>query len=812
MPVRPPRLAALAVAALLAPTDARAHGLSFGTGAALLAPAGEGEVPPELAQVAASIAAAEEIAAAAATAAAAPSGRSDAELARRLVAGQVMLRQKDSERAAIVFLDLLENAPDSPAAAQARFYLGEALVLLGMRRWAAECFSRTLADPGPEARRLHQRAVAKLLGLASPAQAPGHARRPGLGATPELRARLQSLGLTSAAPQTPTDPPAGELGPPDVQRLRGWVQAIAPDQRIAELRYAYGRHLFLAREYAAAFAELDALAPVEGPLDARSPDLRWLVRATYVAGASAAALGRLDLAIARFDRLIGTRMLGAADREIRDLAWLARARLYFDQNDPAEALRAYRQVGRDSPLFPEALYETAWALLRAGRHEVALAALELLLAEFPDGAVASEALQLRGKLQVQQRAWKAAEAEFTALRRGFEQKARSLAGALTVEADAAAYYTEVARGEGREFDLAALLPRGAGVYARTMRRAVQAERLARETGEVDQALRETRELLARMEAVAAAPDRPLVFTDLGAHWTSLDAAGFQLAEAGELLLARAGAKLDAAGYARLEGERARRRRDLDTLRTGKSARARKVDDAGAAAAELDGLAAGLRAQLVALERGQLASGKPRTAAFFAEATALRAALAEAEAGAAALRDRLVHGRATLRFTDPLISVRRAELAGYRAFLGAALAAAARAAGDPAVDRLLARLVRADARLAAAARVVAAAADQRLARALVVLREEHDNLARYAAEFTDLRARALTTVGEATAAAVRDVRAELGYWTVRAEVGLLDVAWALQASEQDEAERLERTRDQSYKELDRALDEVMEALE
>ena len=55
----------------------------------------------------------------------------------------------------------------------------------------------------------------------------------------------------------PAEPPRGELGPTDILRLRGWVAAIAPDQRSAELRYAHGRHLFLSRDYAAAFAELD---------------------------------------------------------------------------------------------------------------------------------------------------------------------------------------------------------------------------------------------------------------------------------------------------------------------------------------------------------------------------------------------------------------------------------------------------------------------------------------------------------------------------------------------------------------------------
>ncbi len=775
-------------------------------GPAMLAPAtatasAPAEVPPELAGVAAAIAGAEEVASAAEAAARREDQRSASELARRLVTGQVMLTHKDSERAAVVFLDLLENAPGTPAAAQARFYLGEALLQLGMRRWAAECFSGTLADPSADARRLHQGAVARLLGLASPSRSAGHARRPGLGALPELRARLQSLGLVNAAPQIPAEAPRGELGPTDVLRLRGWVAAIAPDQRSAELRYAHGRHLFLSRDYSAAFAELDAVAPLDQALDIKARDGRWRLRATYIAAAAALALGQVDLAFERFDRLVTTRVRAPDDREIRDLAWLGRARIHSDRGEPAEALRAYRQIGRDSPLFAEAMYEAAWALLRAGRPEVAVAALDLVLSLAPDGPIAPEALQLRGKLQIQQRAWKAAAVEFAALRGDFEARARALAGALSVEADAAAYYSAVARSDGREFKLDALLPRGALGLARGLRRAAQAEQLARETGAVDSMLGETRELLARMETAAQASELPRLFVDLGAHWTAIDSSHLELVDAGEQLLTRGGTRPDPA-----------QRRGLDALRTGRSARARKISDLGELVPPLADEAAALRARVVGLERAQLASGRPRSATFFSEAAALRSELADSEAALSSVHARLTHARATLRFTDPLDATRRAELGRYRGYLAGVLDSAAAATREPAVRALFTRLRRAQTRLDAARDRLEIAANKRLAAAVIVLREEHANLERYAAELAELRERALLTFGQTAAAAMKDLSADLRYWTIRSEVGQLDVAWAVQHAEQDEAERLERSRDQGFKELDRALDQVLEDME
>ena len=806
-----------------APAPARmavpAH-LSFGTAILAAPPASPAsppvDVPRELVSVAAAITAAEDVALAAEQASARSETRSDRELARRLVAGQVMLAQRDSERAAVVFLDLLESAPGSPAAAQARFYLGEALLLLGMRRWAAECFSGTLADPGADASRLHQKSVARLLGLASPSRAAGHARKPGLGALPELRARMQALGLTAVAPQTPADAPRGDLGPTDVMRLRGWVAAIAADQRSPELAYAHGRHLFLSREYGAALAELEAIAPGAEPLDLRGPDARWRLRATYIAGAAATALGRNDLAFERFDKLTRARVRSSEDREIRDLAWLARARIHSDRGEQAEALAAYRQIGRDSPLFAEAMYEAAWALLRAGRPEVALAVLELVVRLAPDGPIAPEALQLRGKLQIQQRAWKAANAEFSALRSDFDARAKALAGALSgsldFQADAAAYYAAVARNEGPEFKLDALLPRGALGLARGLRRAAQAENLARETGAVTRMLGETRELLSRMETAAQAPERPRLFTDLGAHWTAIDQSGFELVDAAESLLTRASAKLDPRGVRELDAQRREQRSALDALRTGSSARARRLTGLGEALLEIDGELGRVRAQVLGLEHSQLASGRPRGATFFTEAAAARVELAQTEDQAGDLRARLTHARSTLRFTDPLLATRRAALDAYRVYLTAALDGAARSAADPAVNALLVRMRRVDARLQGARDKLEVAANKRLTAALVVLREERQNLDQYAGELRELGERAYPTIGQTTAAAVRDLGAELKYWTTRSEVGQLDVAWAVQHSEQDEAEQLERTRDQGLRELDRALDQVMEEIE
>lgn len=747
------------------------------------------------------IADAEESIKAAEQAAAAEKARTEAELAERLVAGQVQLEAGDAEGAAVVFLDLLENAPETPAGAQARFYLGEALLQLGMRRWAVECFSRTLADGGLEARRLHQRSVARLLGLAAPARERGLARKPGLSVMPELRARLQGAGLGDERGR-----PGGELSAADIGRLRGWVAAVAPDQRVADLRYAWGRFLFLTGEHREAQAELDALAPLDVPLTTRDRAGRFRVRATYIAGAAAAALGQLDDALVRFDRIVNTRSLSRReDGEVRDLAWMARGRILHDRGDYDGALLGYRQIGRASPLYPAALYEIAWTLLRADRHEAALAALEQLLRDTPSSPAAPEAKALRGKLQIRRRHWKAAESEFSALRREFDAQEKALAPALAVEADALGYAAALIRSDPRHFALDAVVPRGALTIARGLPRAVQAERLARETGEVEAMLRDTFSLLERMETAAASPERALLFTDLGAHWTALDRAAAALGEAGDALLARTGR----AGSGELERQRGALRRALDVLATGRSKHVRRVADLGDAVRAAEQEAEAIRARLQGLEYTHREMAKRRTPdPFFKEAAELRDELAALEASLADQRGRLDHARATLRFVDPLPGTRRDALAEQRRVL-AQLWQATSAAADAETKQLWSRRERLLQRIDAARRRVDAAASARLRRAVTVLKEERDNLTRYRAELDALRPRAEASAAEAVHAAVRDVAAELRYWKIRAEVGLLDVAWATKEAELEQTRDLERARERGTKLLDRSIDQALE---
>jgi tetratricopeptide (TPR) repeat protein len=732
------------------------------------------------------------------------------ELAKRVVNGQLMLVDDDFERAAIVFLDILENHSGSLAASQAMYFLGEALVLLEMDRWAIECFSANLRDNTEDGRRFHQRSMAGLFDLAVPRREEGFARRPGLSATPEVRARLQAIGMS-----VEVEPPVGKVDEATITRVALAVESIPPDQREVALRYAYGRWLYFRDQHEAALASLDSVSPLDVPMSSGGADARWRVRAAYFGATASLALGDHDQALARFEAVTAARPNNDRDKRIVELAWMARARIHHDLDQTDLSVTAYRRISRDSPFFPEAMYETAWTLLRAGNYDRALQALDLLMVYDPESPILPEIKQLRGKVKIQMRDWPEAENEFLALRREFDELAKRLGRQLEAKADAADYFAAVAAEDMQHFSLDAVMPVEAVPVADTLPRAVQTVELANEIGDVGQMLFETRALLAKMEAAVRAKERARLFTDLGAHLSSLDSVDIEIVELKEKLLVRARSGVSGAGLAEMEAQRKTlRKRVDDPLGDGRSR-----DDATSGVREraeelhqLDLTVQALRAQLIATERYYEETRKDQRIdpqGFLTQATELRDEVAELERLVATMEADVEELHTSLRFSDPWIEAQRLALDEYSAFLDRAFAALQQAKADGGAQKVWDRCNSLRQRVSGGRERLDNAAARRLARAMQILREERVNLDRYAVEFDEKHVEGRVLVGEVMQASYHDVVGELANLVTRSEVGLLDVAWAIQEVEAEEIRRLETTRERDLGELDRVLRQAME---
>lgn len=738
------------------------------------------------------------------------------QLAKRLVDGEYALAVGDAEAAAIIFLDLIEHHPDTPAGIQAVYDLGRALAQLGMTRWAAEVFSRNLADGRPRARMFHQRSVAALFDLRYLRRPPGFARQPGLSATPEARARLASLGLATAHGA----PPEGPVGPADAGRLEKWATSFAPENRIPELAYAYGRYLYFEGRFAEAVDELDRVGrpDVDSALAEFSDSGEMLrLAAAYFAAAALLGDGRDDEALERFARIAGGRVTHPRGRRITELSWMAVARIHHDAGRYAEAEAAYRHIGRDSPFFAEALYELAWTYLRGGRFDEAERALDLLLLHQPDSPLAAEIRQLRGKVKIQRKDYPGAEEEFLAMRRTFDELAGKLEGRLAQTEEATIYFAALLGDDMAHFTLDRVLPAGALPVAHGVGRLPQAERVARAAGELGEEIRKTREMLARMEEAVRARERARLFTDLGAHLSAVDVAERDVFGVLANLLLRVGARAGAdipsmtvEVERRLEaidhppGSRGRTRREvLERLQ----AMGRRVH-------HLRQQIQAYRAQAVAAERyyeNTRRNQKIDHEGFLKQAADVRARIVELDEQAQAIEARLVRVETRLRYDDPLFEVRAAAKAAFRDWAQAVFARLA-AKADPETKALWNRAIGLVAAAEASRQALDRAAAVRLKFAMRVLAEERANLDAYLAEFEKLQARTKDTVSTVLAAGYRDVVRELRTLVLRSEVGLLDVAWAMKEMEQKAVERLEQERTRNLQELDRLLEAGLEELE
>lgn len=125
---------------------------------------------------------------------------------------------------------------------------------------------------------------------------------------------------------------------------------------------------------------------------------RYYTRARYFLGVIAIREGDLDASLPFFEAAAS----GSADtvelRETQDLAYLALARVAYEQSRFDEAATYYQQVSGDSDSLADVLREQVWSYIKQDRYDDALRAVELFLVAFPEQRYTGELRVVRGHL------------------------------------------------------------------------------------------------------------------------------------------------------------------------------------------------------------------------------------------------------------------------------------------------------------------------------------------------------------------------------------------------------------------------------
>lgn len=714
-----------------------------------------------------------------ATSAASGAARQGPNYQERFADAELLYRLRDYARAAVLFTDIVENYANTPAFPQGLYLLGDALFQAGDRYGARTRFRQVLDHANePVFRPFVQRALGRLIEIEI-----------ALGANDDESSRR-------------------------VEEYFRRLGQIPPSEIEAQTTYTRGKFLFLrgtpdldgARQ---AFESIPATAPI-------------YPQARYFLGAILTVRQQYPEAIEAFQRVSQLEADGPEQQRVIDLSILAVGRLQVERESFDAAIESYQRIGRNSSYFDRALFEQAWAYIKLGDAIRAERALEILAISAPDSPLIPEGKLLWGNLLLRTGRFQRAQQVFQEVRDQFGPIYQQIAQA-TDRANPELYFRELIRSNLQVFDASSFLPSQALAWVRQEGGLDNSMRVISDLNTCRTYVREATDLIDRLNAALNAPSRSHVFQDLGRArqrvWQVLNRSS-QLRESVALAMDR---NADA-GNVELQGIISQRRAlaaqigRLPTDDDGLRRRDRQADN------ELQTLSQtlqrnqqrvdGLEAMVVAIER-YVADPSHQSATL--DRTTLQTELTQQRAALQQYRDRVTNirrmisaARSQIGPGDPRyahdVEV-RAQVRDLVAREVAALRAAGRLPAE--AEGLLGRLDRLDQGIEEADGRINTLVDQRVLVITNQVREEESRVAGFRERLGALEREAEDVVGNLIQQQFRQVRLQFYQIVMRADLGLVDVAWEEREEHNNRARLLAEEQNREISALNDEFSEVVE---
>jgi len=129
-----------------------------------------------------------------------------------------------------------------------------------------------------------------------------------------------------------------------------------------------------------------------------------------------------------------------AHRHVIDLAWMAVARLSYESDALLDAVDAYSRIGRESPEFALMLYELAWVHAKLGDYQRAQRALEVLSIADPKSLRLADGSLLRADLMLRSGQFDKAVELYQSVRGQFDPVHEQVAQFLKSTTDPSVFY------------------------------------------------------------------------------------------------------------------------------------------------------------------------------------------------------------------------------------------------------------------------------------------------------------------------------------------------------------------------------------
>lgn len=630
------------------------------------------------------------------------------------------------------------------------------------------------------------------------------------------------------------------------------ARALSGGQLPPEMAYVYAKWLFRRAD----LPPQERLARTRAaftPL-AQVPNGAFRLQAAYHLGVLSVQAGDLPGAIQQFQQLAlspsaqtaqvnalppgvsrpatGTSLEADAQR-VRELALMSLGRLLYETGRYDEALDTYSRLPRDSESFPDSLYEVAWVHVKMGNHQLAKNAIDILLLVAPDSQLAPEARLLHGNLLQKLRRYEQSIETYSHVIDTFRPVRDTMDNLLRVDRDPVVYFDRLLARTEASPDVSTLLPPLALRYATSERQVAEAIRMV---GDIDSGRKGAGEAQGLAKRILQALDtRGLeTFPELQEGYRRVDAVDTALTHAEAALVKVEGAALEGVltpgERERLTGIRREREalgvrfgklpttmQELEERRQRMQARVDAVDREafrlGYELRSMEAVATSIR-KWVDDTRLERKSDPNEEREFLVQLQAETQTLMDLQAELTATRARLADQRnaaATSLAGEQTIRAGYAE--ALRREHEVLSAAEARLSPDAASTLHKAHEVRgrADAlraRVATARGVLHTRLETRGRAIREKVVAEQELLNRYEAEVASVTGDARNLVGRIAYESFRRVRQQFYDLVLKADVGVVDVAFTEKQDKTTEIQKLSAQKDKALRELDAEFRDVL----
>ncbi len=196
-----------------------------------------------------------------------------------------------------------------------------------------------------------------------------------------------------------------------------------------------------------------------------------------------------------------------------DLAWMAIGRLFYETSNYLDAVEAYSHVGRNSPEFSTTLFELAWVFVRLGDFARAQRALEVLTITDPNNLELADGSLLRADLMLRSGDFQNALNLYRNVREHFDPIRKSVDDFLASTSDPAVYYDKLTADEAT-MATETKLPKVVLEWAREQAENEHVFGMIDDVTRSRDLVKRSRKLAIKLDAVLSVPTRAKAFPEL----------------------------------------------------------------------------------------------------------------------------------------------------------------------------------------------------------------------------------------------------------------------------------------------------------